>query len=189
MYIRKVITFRNAGTGCRYNIGTIFSFVLRTNSAGSTEETTQFHTTQPAGTGKAPLNYLSKRRHDARLHCVPTPRMPLRLIMHDEYSFRYIRSYNDDRQIAALRQRGHSGGIPVAGRGLYRRPHRPERSPHTESGCDILCPRSGLLLGRGGAGAGRRHPVRHAACTAHRGSGVLRGLRRTGAEIYPQTGA
>ena len=128
MYIRKVITFRNAGTGCRYNIGTIFSFVLRTNSAGSTEETTQFHTTQPAGTGKAPLNYLSKRRHDARLHCVPTPRMPLRLIMHDEYSFRYIRSYNDDRQIAALRQRGHSGGIPVAGRGLYRRPHRPERS-------------------------------------------------------------
>ena len=48
-------------------------FVLRTNSAGSTEETTQFHTTQPVEPAKAPLNYLSKRRHDARLHCVPTP--------------------------------------------------------------------------------------------------------------------
>ena len=109
--------------------------------------------------------------------------------MHDEYSFRYIWSYNDDRQIAALRQRRHSGRIPFVGRGLYRRPHRPERSPHTESGCDLLCPRSGLLSGRGGAGAGRRHPFRHAACTAHRGPRTLRGLRRTGAEIYPQTWA
>ena len=76
---------------------------------------------------------MSKRRHDARLHCVPTLRMPLRLIMHDEYSFRYIWSYNDDRQIAALRQRRHSGRIPFAGRGLYRRPHRPERSPPCSS--------------------------------------------------------
>lgn len=105
--------------------------------------------------------------------------------MPDEYAFRYIRSHDDNRRTAALRQRGHSGGIPFAGCGLYRRPHRPERSPHTESGCDILCPRSGLLSGRGGAGAGRRRPFRHAACTAHRGPRVLRGLRRAGAEIYP----
>lgn len=32
---------------------------------------------------------------------------------------------------------------------------------------------------------GDGHPFRHAAYTAHRGPRVLRGLRRTDAEIYP----
>ena len=117
-------------------------------------------------------------------HCIPCA-----ITVSNEYSFRYIRTCYGKDQIAALRQRGNSGGIPLAGHGLYRRPHRPERSPNTQSGCDLLCPHSGLLYGRRRTRTGRRHPLRHEPCPAYRGPRTLRGLRRARAEIHPQKGA